>query len=183
MRDAGHATDAAINDHRIKAVGMVSAVNIGSMFRNSWDNIAKSADAISALESDPTARSTDASGATFVTMPLAPLRKEGATNKELEEAWEYYHTLLCYECSTAPGFATLRSLNQIITYHALNMAEVFLTQPLLTVAGSKWMSDTLYRRAHRTGKHYGAKLMASMMCHGMSTKLCRCWLPFFKSNL
>ena len=27
-----------------------------------------------------------------VTIPLAPLRKEDAPNKELEEAWEYYHT-------------------------------------------------------------------------------------------
>ena len=40
-------------------------------------------------------------------------------------------------------FATARSLNQIIIYDALNMADVFLTQPLLVVvgsmAGSKWM--------------------------------------------
>jgi hypothetical protein len=49
---------------------------------------------------------------------------------------------------TAPGFATARSLNQIITYDAYNKAEAFLTQPLQivagSVAGSKWMSDDLY---------------------------------------
>ena len=52
---------------------------------------------------------------------------------------------------TAPGFATARSLNQIITYDAYNKAEAFLTQPLQivagSVAGSKWMSDDLYKRA------------------------------------
>jgi hypothetical protein len=66
---------------------------------------------------------------------LAPLRKEEAPNKELEEAWEYYHTARCHY-PTAPGFATARSLTQIITYDAYHMAEVFLTQPLQIVAGS-----------------------------------------------
>jgi hypothetical protein len=48
-------------------------------------------------------------------------------SKELEEAWEYYHTPRA-QYPTAPGFATARSLSQIITYDAFNMAEVFLTQ-------------------------------------------------------
>ena len=42
----GYTANAAINDRRIKAVGTVSAVNIGSMFRNGWDNNIKPADAI-----------------------------------------------------------------------------------------------------------------------------------------
>jgi hypothetical protein len=54
-------------------------------------------------------------GGSTVAIPLAPLRKEDAPNKELEEAWEYYHTPPC-EYPPAPGFATARSLNQIITY-------------------------------------------------------------------
>jgi hypothetical protein len=44
-----------------------------------------------------------------------------------------------------------RNVNQIITDDAFHMADVFLTQPLLvvagSVAGSKWMSDDLYRLA------------------------------------
>ncbi|MCV6037323.1 prolyl oligopeptidase family serine peptidase, partial [Escherichia coli] len=35
---AGYTANAAINDRRIKAVGTVSMVNIGQMFRNGWDN-------------------------------------------------------------------------------------------------------------------------------------------------
>jgi uncharacterized protein len=42
----GYTANAAINDRRIKAVGTVSAVNIGSMFRNGWDNNIKLADDI-----------------------------------------------------------------------------------------------------------------------------------------
>lgn len=152
---AGYTANAAINDRRVKAVGTVSAVNIGSMFRNGWTNTVKDADATPVLEAGSNARTADAAGGSFATMPLAPLRKEDAPNKELEEAWEYYHTPRC-EHPNAPGFATARSLNQIITYDAFNKAEAFLTQPLLVIAGSeagsKWMSDDLLARAASTDK-------------------------------
>jgi uncharacterized protein len=153
----GYAANAAINDRRIKALGTVSAVNIGSMFRNGWDNTIKSEDAIPVLIGGSQARTAEAGGAATVTIPLAPLRKEDAPNKELEEAWEYYHTPRC-EHPNAPGFATARSLNQIITYDAFNMAEAFLTQPVQIVAGdqagSKWMSDDLFKRAASKDKHF-----------------------------
>ena len=153
----GYTANAAINDRRIKAVATVSAVNIGSMFRNGWDNNIQSADAIPVLEAGSNARTAEAGGADSVTMPLAPLRQEDAPNTELAEAWEYYHTSRCMY-STAPGFATARSLNQIITYDAFNLAEAFLTQPLLvvagSVAGSKWMSDDLFSRAASKDKAF-----------------------------
>jgi uncharacterized protein len=74
-----------------------------------------------------------------------------------KKAWEYYHTPRA-QYPTAPGFATARSLNQIITYDAYNKAESFLTQPLQIVAGrvagSKWMSDDLYKRAASMKKSF-----------------------------
>lgn len=146
----GYTANAAINDHRIKAVGTVSAVNIGSMFRNGWDNSVKSADALPYLLAGSAARTADAQGKAYATMPLAPLTEAEAPNEELRQAWEYYHTPRA-ACPSAPGFATARSLTQIITYDAYHMADVFLTQPLLMVAGSeagsKWMSEDLIRRA------------------------------------
>ncbi|KER69062.1 hypothetical protein HR51_26045 [Burkholderia cepacia] len=147
---AGYTANAAIQDRRIKAVGTVSAVNIGSMFRNGWENNVKSADALPLIDAGSNARTSDASGAPVAAMPLAPLTEKDAPNEELRQAWEYYHTSRA-EYATAPGFATLRSLNQIITYDAYHMAETFLTQPLQIVAGSqagsKWMSDDLFDRA------------------------------------
>ncbi|MDC4293851.1 alpha/beta hydrolase [Acinetobacter baumannii] len=152
---AGYTANAAINDRRIKAVGMVSAVNIGQMFRNGWDNNVKDADAIPYIQAGTDARTSDASGAEIATIPLAPLREEDAPNEELREAWEYYHTPRA-EHPNAPGFATARSLTQIITYDAYNKAEAFFTQPLLaiagSVAGSKWMSEDLIARAASTDK-------------------------------
>ncbi len=75
-------------------------------------------------------------------------------NEELRQAWEYYHTPRA-QYPTAPGYATLRSLNQIITYDAYHMAEVYLAdQPMQIVAeraGSKWMSDDLYDSGIKPG--------------------------------
>ena len=152
---AGYTANAAINDRRIKVVGMVSAVNIGQMFRNGWENNVKDADAIPYIQAGSDARTSDASGAEIATIPLAPLKEEDAPNEELREAWEYYHTPRA-EHPNAPGFATARSLTQIITYDAYNKAEAFFTQPLLAIAGSqagsKWMSEDLIHRAASTDK-------------------------------
>ncbi|ENX35099.1 hypothetical protein F889_01393 [Acinetobacter colistiniresistens] len=152
---AGYTANAAINDRRIKAVGMVSAVNIGQMFRNGWENNVRDADALPYIQAGSDARTSDASGAEIATIPLAPLREEDAPNEELREAWEYYHTSRA-EHPNAPGFATARSLTQIMTYDAYSKAEAFLTQPLLaiagSVAGSKWMSEDLIHRAASNDK-------------------------------
>jgi uncharacterized protein len=152
---AGYTANAAINDHRIKAVGMVSAVNIGSMFRNGWENNVKDAEALPYLIAGSNARTADAGSTDFQTIPLAPMREEDAPNEELREAWEYYHTDRC-QYPTAPGFATARSLSQIISYDAYHKAEAFFTQPLLAVvgsiAGSAWMSDDLLERVETADK-------------------------------
>lgn len=153
---AGYTANAAINDRRIKAVGTVSAVNIGQMFRNGWENTVKDAEALPYIEHGSQARTQDAQGKELATLPLAPIREEDAPNEELREAWEYYHTPRC-EHPNAPGFMTARSLPQIITYDAYHKAEAFLTQPLQIVAGtqagSKWMSDDLLARAASGDKH------------------------------
>lgn len=152
---AGYTANAAINDRRIKAVGTVSLVNIGQMFRNGWENNVKDADALPYIQGGTDARSSDAAGNAVATMPLAPLNEADAPNEELRQAWEYYHTPRA-QYPTAPGFATARSLTQIITYDAFFKAEAFLTQPLQvvvgSVAGSKWMSENLMERAASTDK-------------------------------
>jgi len=153
----GYTANAAIQDRRIKAIGTVSAVNIGSMFRNGWESNVKSIDALPYVEAGSNARTSDAEGKGYATMPLAPLTEKDAPNEELRQAWEYYHTPRA-EYATAPGVATLRSLNQIITYDAYHMADIYLTQPIQIVAGSKagskWMSDDLYDRAASTDKSF-----------------------------
>ena len=187
---AGYTANAAINDHRIKAVGTVSAVNIGAMFRNGWDNNVKDADALPYLVAGSNARTSDASGAAIATMPLAPMKEEDAPNEELRQAWEYYHTDRC-QYPTAPGYATARSLSQIISYDAYNKAEAFLTQPLLAVAGSnagsKWMSDDLIARAASKDKAIhiveGANHMSLYDIPQYVDEAVSVLAPFFQKNL
>lgn len=187
---AGYTANAAINDRRLKAVGTVSAVNIGSMFRNGWENNVKDADATPYLAAGSSARTADAASDTPATMPLAPLRKEDAPNAELAEAWEYYHTPRAQH-PNAPGYATARSLNQIITYDAFNKAEAFLTQPLQvvagSVAGSKWMSDDLYARAGSQDKAFhvveGANHMSLYDVPKYVDEAVSVLAPFFKAKL
>ena len=187
---AGYTANAAINDRRIKAVGTVSMVNIGQMFRNGWDNNVKDADAIPYIQFGSDARTSDASGADVMTIPLAPLTEEDAPNEELRQAWEYYHTDRAEYC-TAPGFATARSLNQIITYDAFHKAEAFFTQPLQTVvgseAGSKWMSDDLMKRAASTDKNMhiveGANHMSLYDGEAEISEVVSVLAPFFQSKM
>ena len=151
----GYSANAAINDRRIKSVATVSAVNIGQMFRNGWDGSVADTDAMGYLDFGSNARTNDVSGADVMQIPLAPMRREDAPNEELAEAWEYYHTPRCAH-PNAPGYTLTRNLNQLVTYDAYYLAEAFLTQPLLMVAGSqagsRWMSENLIERAASNDK-------------------------------
>lgn len=186
----GYTANAAINDRRIKAVGTISAVNIGSMFRNGWLNNVKDADAAPLLAKGSQARTGSADGGREAIFPLAPLKKEDAPTSELAEAWEYYHTPRA-QYPTAPGYMTARSLSQIITYDAYNKAEAFLTQPLLTVvgseAGSKWMSDDLIKRAGSKKKDMyivkGANHMSMYDGKNYIEEAVSKLVPFFKKSL
>lgn len=187
---AGYTANAAINDRRIQAVGTVSAVNIGQMFRNGWENTVKDADAVGYIDFGSQARTADTGKTELATLPLAPMKEEDAPNAELREAWEYYHTPRC-EHPNAPGFMTTRSLTQIITYDAYNKAEAFLTQPLQIVAGSaagsKWMSDDLFARAASRDKHFhvveGANHMSLYDVPRYVDEAVSVLAPFFQSRL
>ncbi len=68
------------------------AGNIGSMFRNGWENNVKSIDALPYVEAGSNARTSDISSGEYAVMPLAPMKESDAPNEELRQAWEYYHT-------------------------------------------------------------------------------------------
>lgn len=146
----GYTVNAAIGDRRIKALATVSAVNIGAMINRGWLGDQPLEDAIPMLEFGSSARTQEAAGEPTVRMPMAPLNEDDTPYTDLKEAWEYYHTDRA-QCATSPGWGAARSLTQLATYDAYRFAEVFLTQPLLVIAGSvaesKWMSDELMERA------------------------------------
>ncbi len=187
---AGYTANAAINDPRIKAVGTVSAVNIGQMFRNGWTNNVADADAEPLIKIGADARTADAQGGEPARFPLAPMNEADAPNEELRQAWEYYHTPRA-AYPTSPGYMTARSLDQIIPYDAYAKAEAFLTQPLLVIAGSeagsKWMSDDLLARAASADKRLhvveGANHMDMYDGKDEIAEAVSVLAPFFARNL
>lgn len=82
----GYTANAAINDHRIQALATVSAVNIGAMFRNGWDNDIEDSAALPVMQAGAGARTADAASETHQTIPLAPLREQDAPNEDLRQA-------------------------------------------------------------------------------------------------
>ena len=186
----GYTVNAAINDKRIKAVGTVSAVNIGHMFSKGWLGDQNMKDAMAYLQFGSQVRTKEANGEPIEKMPMAPFNKEDVPYIDLQEAWEYYRTDRA-QCSTAPGYGTARSLTQLVTYDAFNMAEVFLTQPLFVVAGSiaesKWMSDDLmYRAASENKQLYIVEGANHMKLYDIPQYLDEAvaqLAPFFKEHL
>lgn len=148
----GYATQAAVVDTRIKALGTVSAVNYGQMYRHGWDGSADPQACLALRDVAMAARTAEANGATTQYLPTVPGDREDAArlHADFAEAYDYYRTARAQHCN-APGKLTTRSLAQLVTFDAFNNVELFLTQPVQIVAGSeagtRWMSEDLYRRA------------------------------------
>lgn len=186
----GYTVNAAINDHRINAVGTVSCANFGAMLRNGWEGNQKDSDALENLVSAAGVRTSDAQSAQYAMMPLIPLKEEDAPNEEMRHAWEYYCTPLGQH-KNSTGYATMRSLTQVLTYDAFNKAEAFLTQPVLAIVGSKalskWVSDDLMKRAASKDKQLyvvqGADHMEMYYVPEYVNEAVEQLAAFFKKNL
>lgn len=140
----GYALGATMTDSRIKAVGTVSAVNIGPMIRNGWYGTDDPAQSIGLRDAASAMRTAEASGAAITYMPLAPSEPSPDLPPDLADAYEYYHTDRAQH-PNSPGKAPLQSLNRLLAFDAFHLADVLLTQPLLAIAGdqagSLWHSE------------------------------------------
>ncbi|MFT3960707.1 alpha/beta hydrolase [Propionivibrio sp.] len=147
---------AALADRRIKAVGTVSAANYGAILRHGWEGRDDLAGAFALLENAAQARTGEANGADTGYYPIVPQKPEEAPNADLAEAVEYYRTPRA-QCSTSPSIAPTRSLMQLVTFDAFHLVDLFLTQPIQIVAGenagTRWLSEDLFRRAASQDKH------------------------------
>ena len=145
-----YAANAAMNDHRIKAIGTVSAVNVGDMFRRGWDGKGDPSQALAVLNNGSQARSQQATGQAAPNFPWALSKKEDAPTAELAEAFDYYRTPRAQH-PNAPSEGTTRSFTQLGTYDAFHLIDLFLTQPIRSIVGAdaatKWSSEDLINKA------------------------------------
>lgn len=134
----GYATAAAIKDHRIKALGLVSAVNMGRMQRES---LLASGDPIKDLEGINAQRTAETRGGETLRVGFIPdtpeeAKKAGITSMDLVEAVDYYRTPRAQH-KNSPNRLAVSSFGSLFGFDAFHLADHMLTQPLQIVVGKK----------------------------------------------
>lgn len=186
----GYTIHAAMLDRRIKAVGTVSAVNYGDMYRFGWEGDQQPLLSFELLEMAAKQRTAESKGASTGYLPTIPNSLEEVINNDIVEAYEYYRTPRAMHCNASCKLTT-RSLAALITYDAFNHADIFLTQPMLVIAGSEagtlWMTKAIYQRAASKKKiiHIvnGATHIAMYDKSGYVTEATGKFASFFSENL
>jgi hypothetical protein len=148
----GYGLTAAATDHRIKAVGTVSAVDIARQFREGADGTQDPAVIQGMLDAAATARTAEARGEGVRTFKLFPDTEEGARRggPHVFEGWEYYCTPRAYHPRSAKVL-TWSSVDHIATFDAFRSVDLIAPRPLLLIAGreavTSWMSVEAFQKA------------------------------------
>jgi fermentation-respiration switch protein FrsA (DUF1100 family) len=132
----GYAVNAAMTDHRIKAVGIVSALDIGASWRRGWYGTGLDFDAVPTLEAAARQRTAESQGAEVAYSPYVPAQPDENTPYDLAQAREYYLTPRAQHPNAKNKYLMTKSLSRIFAFDAFHLVEDLLTQPILMVAGS-----------------------------------------------
>jgi len=135
---AGYAVCATITDRRIKAVATVSMVDIGTVFRETWNRDAGVEKQLELLEEVAQQRTAEANGAEPKLVHYVPEKDEinESTHPEMVEAHYLYRT----ERGQHPNSVNLflfSSNGKILNFDCFAFADSYLTQPVLTIVGDK----------------------------------------------
>lgn len=152
----GYAVTATMTDHRVKALGVVSAVNIGASWRRGWYGTGTDADAVATLAAAAQQRTAEAQGAETAFAAYVPVEPDQNTPHDLAQASEYYLTPRAQHPNAQNRYLMAKSLPKIIAYDAFHLVEDLLTQPTLIIAGSEagslWASTELHSRVRSEKK-------------------------------
>jgi uncharacterized protein len=145
----GYAVNAALTEHRIKAVGTVVASNIGGAYRKG-DGSRRAA--IEMLEAIGKQRTLEARGGQPRIDPWLPNSHEereraGLTGMDLTEAVDYYRTPRGQH-ENASNQLRFTSLGSVFAFDAFHLVEELLTQPLQVIVGSKMGEFGSYQDGH-----------------------------------
>ncbi|ART71384.1 hypothetical protein BTO20_25095 [Mycobacterium dioxanotrophicus] len=152
----GYAVAATMTDHRIKAIGTVSAVNIGASWRRGWYGTGVDSDALPTLNAAAAQRTAEAQGADAAFAPYVPAQSDADTPYDLQQAAEYYLTPRAQHPNAQNRYLMSKSLAKIFAFDAFHLVEDLLTQPILMVAGSDagslWATTGLHARVRSDKK-------------------------------
>lgn len=134
----GYAINSALTEKRIKAVGTVSAVDVGAFFRG--DGIpGKEKENLETLKSVASLRSAAAKGGEIAYMTWLPSTAEEAANSPMvlqKEGYEYYCTPRGQH-KNSQNRLPMCSLDKLFSFSAFAQIPSLLDQPLLAIAGSE----------------------------------------------
>ena len=151
----GYAVAAAKTDHRIKAVAIISAVNIGDGVRKGWFGDDKPSKQLANLAQIAATMSAEARGVPAAVSTYVPPKLDRHTPRDLQEAHQYYLTTRAWHIN-APNKMLVRSAPLLLAFDAWHFADLFLNQPILIIYGdkaeSKWHSERLYSLLHGHNK-------------------------------
>jgi uncharacterized protein len=149
----GYVLPAAAGDHRIKAVGTVSAVDVARQFRLGADGTQDPAVFQSMLDAAAQARTAEARGEQPPVLALFPETAEQARTLGGEhgaEGFDYYRTPRAQH-PRAAGFFTWTSVDRMAAFDAFAPVPLIGPRPLLMIAGTRavtsWMTVDAFQRA------------------------------------
>ncbi|RFU93589.1 alpha/beta hydrolase [Citrobacter gillenii] len=186
---SGITVKASMSERRIKALATVSAVDVGAATRKGWEGKTAESELIPTLEAVAKQRSAEAAGGAPVYVNYVPKLSDTTAPRDLQEAADYYLTARGrYPTSTNQMLMT--SISTLASFTGFEGADVYITQPLLMVAGSKagslWHSQKLNAIAASTQKELfiipGATHMDLYDGAG-AAEAAKKLAPFFKSQL
>jgi uncharacterized protein len=145
----GYVPYAAQTDHRIKAVATVSAVDLGSVFREGLGRTQDPAILQALLDQAGAARTEEARGAAPQLVAWIPDNAEElleTETRQFRETFEFYCTPRGYHPRAVQGWV-LRSVDQLAQYDSYAMIRLISPRPLLMIAGSEAESAYFSREA------------------------------------
>ncbi|GAA1912867.1 alpha/beta hydrolase [Streptomyces durmitorensis] len=149
----GYVLPAAATDHRIQAVGTVSAVDIARQFRLGADGAQDPAVIQGMLDAAAAARTAEARGEGMQSFPLFPDTAEQARalgGRHGFEGFEYYRTERAQYPRSAK-FLTWSSVDRLAFFDAFGFVDLIAPRPLLMIVGSEavtsWMAVEAFQHA------------------------------------
>ncbi|MFL4910154.1 alpha/beta hydrolase [Streptomyces sp. MMS24-I2-30] len=140
----GYVPYAAQTDHRVKAVATVSAVDLGSVFREGLGGGQDPAVLQTMLDRAGALRTAEARGAAPQLEAWIPDHAEElleTATRQFRETFEYYCTPRGHHPRAVQGWV-LRSVDQLAQYDSYAMIRLISPRPLLMIAGSE--AETAY---------------------------------------
>lgn len=134
----GYAVNAALTEHRIKAVGTVVPVNIGRAFRQAQHQPNAVSDLLAAVGQQ---RTKEARGEAEFRLPWLPdspdaAKAAGIDDRDTLEAVDYYRTPRGFNAN-ATNQLLFRSNALLVGFDAFHLVGELLTQPVKVIVGGR----------------------------------------------